>query len=41
MSVNKLKIVAGIAIPDSKYDPGLLYASAVLHDLGLVPHYSS
>lgn len=25
----------------SKYDPELLYVSAVFHDLGLVPHYSS
>lgn len=25
----------------AKYDPELLYISAVFHDLGLVPHYSS
>lgn len=79
MSVNRLKSVAGIVIPDSKiateatelllehgteflfnhslrvfvfsslngkrknvkYDAELLYVSAVFHDLGLVPHYSS
>lgn len=79
MSVNRLKSVAGINIPDSAlaqqatelllehgtpfiynhslrvflfsslngqrnkaiYDPELLYISAVFHDLGLVPHYSS
>lgn len=79
MSVNKVKSVAGIVIPDSKiataatdlllehgttfiynhslrvflfsslngkrlnkkYDAELLYISAVFHDLGLVPHYSS
>ncbi|WP_143305839.1 HD domain-containing protein [Chitinophaga vietnamensis] len=79
MSVNRLKTVAGIAIPESKiaqeatelllehgtefiynhslrvflfsslngkrfkikYDAELLYVSAVFHDLGLVPHYSS
>ncbi len=79
MSVNRLKSVAGITIPDSRiateatelllehgtefiynhslrvflfsslngkrlnvqYDAELLYVSAVFHDLGLVPHYSS
>ncbi|BAV05401.1 HD domain-containing protein [Filimonas lacunae] len=79
MSVNKVKSVAGISIPDSSiatqatelllehgtpfiynhslrvfvfaslnarrnqvaHDAELLYISAVFHDLGLVPHYSS
>lgn len=79
MSVNRIKSVAGITIPDSaiatqatelllehgtefiynhslrvflfsslngnrnkiNYDAELLYVSAVFHDLGLVPHYSS
>ncbi|RQO73914.1 phosphohydrolase [Pedobacter sp. KBW06] len=79
MSVNKIKSIAGISIPDSSiasqatelllthgtefiynhslrvflfaslngkrnqisYDAELLYVSAVFHDLGLVPHYSS
>jgi hypothetical protein len=79
MSVNRLKSVAGINIPDStiaqqatelllehgtpfiynhslrvflfaslngqrnsiKHDPELLYISAVFHDLGLTPYYSS
>ncbi|SEA45468.1 HD domain-containing protein [Pedobacter hartonius] len=79
MSVNRLKSLAGISIPDSAiaiqatelllehgtefiynhslrvflfgslngqrnnkiYDPELLYVSAMFHDLGLTPHYSS